>query len=215
MASLGGWLYFDNGAQLWKTDGTLASTVMVKDIYAANGAYVSQLVSLGGQLAFLGDDGLSGDELWRSDGTATGTVRVKDINPGMPDAVTNEEPFAVAFNGRLYFTATDGTGGYELWSSDLTEAGTQRVLDIFPGAEDAYPRQFVVHQGALYFTANDGAHGLELFRSDGTTAGTRAVGDLNPGPANGAGRPVSFGDALVLVGDDGVHGIEPWLYRPR
>jgi ELWxxDGT repeat protein len=37
-------------------------------------------------------------------------------------------------DGTLYFTANDGTSGYELWKSDGTEAGALRVKDIRSGA---------------------------------------------------------------------------------
>jgi ELWxxDGT repeat protein len=32
-----------------------------------------------------------------------------------------------AFNGKLYFAATNGIDGHELWTSDGTESGTYMV----------------------------------------------------------------------------------------
>ena len=37
-------------------------------------------------------------------------------------------------NGTLFFSATNGTQGAELWKIDGTEAGTTQVLDINAGA---------------------------------------------------------------------------------
>src|SRR2546422_6814941 len=71
-----------HGLELWKSDGTAAGTVLVKDIYpGAAGAGPTGLTNVDGTLFFSADDGIHGNELWKSDGTAEGTVLVKDINP--------------------------------------------------------------------------------------------------------------------------------------
>jgi ELWxxDGT repeat protein len=71
------------GTELWKSDGTAAGTVLVKDIVAGTGSSTpSQLTNVNGTLFFTVDDGVNGRELWKSDGTTAGTVMVKDINPG-------------------------------------------------------------------------------------------------------------------------------------
>ncbi|MBA2255009.1 MAG: hypothetical protein H0W07_07850, partial [Chloroflexi bacterium] len=54
----------------------------------------------------------SGRELWKSDGTATGTKRVADVNPGSASSIPND---LVNVGGTLFFEASDGTSGYELW----------------------------------------------------------------------------------------------------
>ena len=48
-----------------------------------------------------------------------------------PDSLTN-------VNGVLYFRATDGVNGYELWKSDGSAAGTALVKDITPGSASSY-----------------------------------------------------------------------------
>jgi hypothetical protein len=52
--------------------------------------------------------------LWQTDGTKAGTVLVDGINPGGDAAVRNP----VASGGSLWFTATDGTHGRELYRYD-------------------------------------------------------------------------------------------------
>ena len=136
LAPLMGSLYFSakddtHGRELWKSDGTAAGTVVVKDIRpGSEGSLPRGLTDVGGTLYFSAGDGTHGGELWRSDGTATGTVMVKDIWAGSrgshPSGLTD-------VGGTLYFAADDGTHGWELWKSDGTAAGTVMVKDIWPG----------------------------------------------------------------------------------
>ncbi len=88
LVNVNGTLYFqatDNvtGAELWKSDGTAAGTVMVKDIRSGSlSASPAALTNINGTLYFGANDGTNGTELWRSDGTAAGTVMIKDIRSG-------------------------------------------------------------------------------------------------------------------------------------
>ncbi len=149
-----------HGRELWKSDGTAAGTVLVKDVNpGGTGSNPSDLTNVNGTLFFTADDGTDGRELWKSDGTAGGTVLVKDINPGSigshPVSLTN-------VNGTLYFAANDGgSGGVELWQSDGTVAGTVQVADINPGGTGSYPANLTNSNGILFFRADDGVHGPE------------------------------------------------------
>src|SRR5262245_8146414 len=116
-----------SGAELWKTDGTEAGTVRVKDINPGAGTATPLFFTpFNGVLYFLASDGTTGLELWKTDRTEAGTVRVKDINPGAGNSVPLSLGSAI-LNGTLYFTANDGVSGTELWKTDGTEAGTVRV----------------------------------------------------------------------------------------
>lgn len=102
--------------EVWRSDGTKASTVMVKNIKPDGSSEPDQLQSLGGALVFFATDGVHGQEPWRSDGTKAGTVMIKDVNP---DAAFSRPPDSGRMFGKLgtrtYFAANDGTHGVELW----------------------------------------------------------------------------------------------------
>jgi ELWxxDGT repeat protein len=116
-----------------------------------------------------------------------------------------------ASGSTLYFVASDGTNGRELWKSDGTANGTVMVKDIYPGTSGSYPNGMAVIGSTLYFLANDGTNGRELWKSDGTTNGTVMVKDINS-----AGNGLSWEDVTVLGNtlyfnaDDGTNGWELW-----
>jgi len=150
---------------LWKSDGTAAGTVLVKDINPGVNSglrsYDGNFTNVNGTVYFAADDGTNGYELWKSDGTAAGTVLVKDINPGTGSL--SSLPDIENVNGTLYFPADDGTNGYELWKSDGTTAGTVLVKDINPASVTSLPQNLTNVNDKLYFTANDGINGYELW----------------------------------------------------
>ncbi len=196
LVNVNGTLYFTandgvHGVELWKSNGTAAGTVMVKDITpGVNGFGPEWLTNVNGTLFFVADNGVSGPELWKSNGTLAGTQLVKNILPGVGNHVFNLE----AVNGTLFFTANNGVHGGELWKSDGTAAGTVLVKDIRGGFVGSNPTQLTNVNGTLFFTASDGFHGIELWKSNGTAAGTVLVKDLTPGLGN------SFLSDLASVG---------------
>jgi ELWxxDGT repeat protein len=66
-----------------------------------------------------------------------------------------------AVGGTLYFAASDGEHGVELWVSDRTAAGTALVADIRPGRLGSNPSYLAFVNGALFFAADDGQTGVE------------------------------------------------------
>jgi ELWxxDGT repeat protein len=180
LTNINGTLFFSaddgtNGRELWKSDGTEAGTVLVKDIQpGGESASPRYLTNINGTLFFTADNGTAGTELWKSDGKAERTVLVKDIFPGgrsaSPGKLTN-------VNATLFFTADNGTSGFELWKSDGTEAGTIRLEDLEPGVSGSSPENLIAVNNRLFFTASVGSTGTELFleTNDNTTG-------FNPNP---------------------------------
>jgi ELWxxDGT repeat protein len=111
----------EHGTELWKSDGTAAGTVMVRDVFpGAGSSRPSQLTAAQGRLYFVAANGASGFELWESDGTTAGTRRVQDVAPG----AASSNPHALTVSGqRLFFVADDGVHGEEPWVLPLAGGG--------------------------------------------------------------------------------------------
>jgi len=117
LATLGDTYFFTarsaEGVELWKSDGTAAGTVLVKDINP--GPMSSQphdAFAFGGVLWFSALDAEHGEELWRTDGTTVGTVLVSDFEPG----VMSSSPSALSAGARgLLLNAHSSARGREAW----------------------------------------------------------------------------------------------------
>jgi ELWxxDGT repeat protein len=119
LTNANGMLYFQaedpaHNIELWKSDGTTSGTTLVKDIYAGGGAVQysdpSAFVSLGGYVFFSAQDASGGYELWRTSGSEASTQRVQDLLPGVNGSMPKN---LAALNGKLYFSADNGTTGQE------------------------------------------------------------------------------------------------------
>jgi ELWxxDGT repeat protein len=176
------------GYQLWKSDGTGAGTVLVKEFVPPNpfSAPPSYLVNVNGTLFFMATDSVNGTTLWKSDGTEAGTVIVSDGVPGGNDLVN--------VNGTLYFSVLrieQGKWQREVWQSDGTASGTFPVFSAGPGAQLS-PSHLTNVNGRLFFSADDGLHGNELWvvgASEPSEAPTVTSVVLNEGQP--AGSPVT------------------------
>jgi ELWxxDGT repeat protein len=116
------------------------------------------------------------------------------------------------FGGFLYFAATDGINGLELWRTDATPQGTEMVADLNPGPADSLPRNFMVVGEYLYFSASDGVYGRELWRTDGSPDGTVMISDIAAGSSDSNPVPVAeYQGRLLFRANDGLHGSEFWI----
>jgi ELWxxDGT repeat protein len=198
----------NNGVELWKTDGTSAGTVIVKDINSGTGNSEPKfLMNMGtpGKLYFIANNGVAGEELWTSDGTAAGTVMVKDILAGSASSSIDN---MIVWSNKLYFSADDGTNGSELWKSDGTTAGTVMVNDLNTGTASSYPDYLIGYKGALYFVANDGFSGFELWKTDGTAQ--TQVKDILLGSGNSSPYGLTISNNILYFAAQTASGNELW-----
>ncbi len=110
------------GDELWKSDGTPEGTVLVKDIYPGSiGSRPAGFTNVNGTV-FFGAYGVGiGRELWKTDGTEEGTVMVADIKPGPGLSMGVGQAKLTLAGEHLFFHASDGETGLELWALDVVE----------------------------------------------------------------------------------------------
>jgi len=171
-------------SELWKSDGAKAGTVILKD--SADGGVIT-LGATNDAIYFNTYTRNNYVKMWKSDGTEGGTIMLKEDNVSEihyydVDDWYNTQYFDI--NGTTLFRGYDKEHGFELWSTDGTQAGTKLFLDIDKNETSSMPRQFLEINDKLYFTAFDSATGISLWKSDGTVVGTQQLLALPEGYDN-------------------------------
>ena len=167
------------------------------------GGSVTELANVGGPAGYTTTNGgiiTSGDNIYFfAQQTGSTNHLLWCVRPGQPAEQLALLPYSILFGyvgiplsgGRLLFPGHDADHGFELWITDGTTGGTQRLKDINPGTATSFGSPFPVFQGfdfqgKAYFLANDGTNGPQLWTSDGTEAGTQQFATINPAGATGA-----------------------------
>jgi ELWxxDGT repeat protein len=185
-AVLNGRLYFQGASSgyapvIWSTDGVTASQVAAITPQEAN------LTTYGDWVYFNGDStnaalsnrggGVTGYELLRTNGTVTEIAY--DINATANSGSWSKPTNLAVFNNELYFSANDGTHGYELMK--FNGSTVTLIKDEFAGAGSSSPWHMNVFNGKLYYSAVDSINSRELYSSDGTSAGSGLLAEIFPG----------------------------------
>ena len=167
------------GFELWRTDGTVAGTSLVKDMQPGSGSGMLggalSIAPLNATTALLVGDSGAGEQVWRTSGTAATTTVVSTFAASpSPDI----ELLASTGTGRVLLAATTASGR-DLWSSNGTAAGTVMLVD------DAGNDLKLLGEcnGAWLFTnRGPGVFGAgRLYRTNGSVATTSLVATLPVG----------------------------------
>jgi ELWxxDGT repeat protein len=220
LAVMNGKVYFSGmspnfESELWVYDGSTTAPVRA---YAQGGpGQPSNYLVVGNTLYFGASDVTHGYELWKTDGTAANTLIVKDIKAGMGTSLwtppQHGPPFPpsfarASFNGQIYFTADDGAHGFELWTSDGTDAGTFMVNDLAPGSSSGNPSLYNVLDSSLYFLTVS-----KVYVTNGQACGTREISSTTYITTTAQNLAVS-GSKLFVSLKDQSFGQEPFTIDP-
>ncbi len=179
-----------SGSELWKSDGTTAGTVLLKDINAGVGSSSLNGFQVYNNLLLFGaDDGSTGTELWKTDGTEAGTTLVKETN----STGAGYHGYGYDFDNRFFFSSnTAASGMKQLFHSDGTTIGTQT---IHPGGAVAetdinYLDPIMFKNGAMYFLGgyDSGESYSEIWKISSATSSideqVNTSFQIFPNPAN-------------------------------
>ena len=212
LTALGNKLIFGDSynytGELWSSDGTYTGTVPFAPVINNK-----HFVELNNKLYFAGGDttgqNLSNykDQLWVTDGTAGGTSLVKTINPSGAAKISK----IYAWNGKIYFLATDGVNGTQLWTSDGTPSGTVLLKMINGPTVPTNISAYTPFNNKLYFGVNDSLDNIDLWASDGTTGGTNHITHYNYGlPGLNPENFMVFNNKLYFSGADSTGFHQLW-----
>jgi len=188
---VGGTAYFigstrDLGSELWRSDGTLLGTELVKDVWPGAADGVGALFASPVGLLLGAKHPEVGYEPWFSDGTEGGTHMLRDTFPGPANGGVQLSQVGAGpgvLGAEVFFLATDSTSlTSALWRSDGTPVGTTEAFVIgAPSASGGRPWELAPFGDRILFSARDGVIGREPWISDGSFAGTASLGDLAAG----------------------------------
>jgi len=157
-----------SGAELWRSNGTAAGTLLVKDLHPGPGSSLpGEFTRAGGSVFFRSDAGTSVEKLWKTNGTRAGTQLLHAVEQFHNFGFFSPRDLTALGNSLLFLGSCCVDSAPELMRSDGTVIGTVS-LSTTPGAN---PAESIVPLGnqILY---QGGPDRTDLWRSDGTSAGT-------------------------------------------
>ena len=201
-------LYFSandgaNNPKLYVTDGTPGGTKHVSNLKLTRTSMMYQTAN--GKYF-----------VWATDGTNSGLWAIDGTGPEMFLGNLIPRSNIVVLNNKIFLSAVGDAGGSELWCSDGTVAGTQKVNEINPNGDGCW-EEIIVFQNQLYFRGDATGSNGELWRSDGTAQGTVLFKEINNSAAGNPFAFFEFNNHLYFRACDtqklngGYRNVEPWV----
>ncbi|MFL2967716.1 MAG: putative Ig domain-containing protein [Candidatus Poseidoniaceae archaeon] len=175
----------NNGTELVATNTSNGSSWLVEDFVSGSGSgyigtYMDPIV-VGDTIYFTFSDTTYSHELYAHDTSNHSTWQVADIKSGSVGSYPGRYGLDILVGDTIYFSATDGSTGDELWAHDTSNHSTWQVADINSGSDNSKPgfHTAILVGDTLYFDADDGVSGRELWAHDTSNHSTWQVTD-NP-----------------------------------
>ncbi|MBL7938587.1 MAG: hypothetical protein JNL43_04430 [Flavobacteriales bacterium] len=157
----------------------------------------------------------SGIELVSIPGTSGPKALVKDIDPGaasgIPDGGVNG---TCLFGGKLYFNAKTAAAGFELWTTDGTEAGTQQFSNFTAaGLTDFRVTEMRSTASRVLLSAQNQPGNTELWTCTAEPGSLVLLKEIDPSPTAGSqpGYLTMVGSNTYFAASNGTNGRELWV----
>jgi len=226
--SVGDLCYFSaegaNGREIWQTDGTVEGTFVPDDLITSNlrEASTDDILYLNDEYYYLGSDSLTSTNIWKTDWSSEGTERLTDFVSGFVGGIPGQAGVNIpppvlltVYDDWVYFTASNTITVYQLWRTNGSTEGLEKVSDIYLGSANDLSKEMVVYDDLLYFWARGTSSTLDrqLWRTDGTEEGTLLVRDIvtQSEADTPEGLTQAGGNLYFAADEDGTTGNELWI----
>jgi ELWxxDGT repeat protein len=188
---------------LYRTDGSAAETIKLLD----NVSGIRNMISFeGSNYSRIFQSGKTW--LLKTNGFPSGTELMTKIQH---EQVSIPNLGIVQLGGYLFFLKENIDGSWELWKTDGTVIGLEKVADLNP-VDTGNPNSLVATNELLFFFANDGVHGGQLWVSDGTENGTTRITNFEIDTSYGVGNSLTpFGDKILFTRSGNSFSDELWI----
>jgi len=201
--------YNDGGSELFRYDDTTVS--LFADINVPGHSYPADLYNVNDDyFLFTAYNDASGRELYASDGLST--WQVKDIQPGTESGMENggNDYFQyVVLNNKVYFFAREDGNGFDLWRTDGTSAGTEKVAELneFNLGIKGF---IIVFNNEIYFTMSVGGES-EMYKYEDVTNSVTKVFEVNMSGSSTPSQYSIINNHLFFVANN-VTNEREWYY---
>lgn len=193
----------ETGAELWKSDGTVANTAILKDIKEGtqSSITITEFKRGLGKLYFIARDDISRRHLWETDGSVSGTIRIfNSVDEYQGSRQVSD--FGVVGDS-LYFVVSSNPD--DLWVLNTVTKEYTLVTSLSHG------REFTDVAGSCFFLGKANfSDKYSVWKSDGTSQGTYSIYDNSSVDLQSISNLFYFKDELYFTAYSQNTGREIW-----